>query len=36
MDQMNSAPGAQAVINGREVDYFCGTGLHPASGFTFD
>ena len=28
MDQMNSAPGAQAVINGREVDYFCGTGYY--------
>ena len=23
---MESAPGARTIVNGKEVDYFCGTG----------
>lgn len=29
---MESAPGARTVINGKEVDYFCGTGYYGLQG----
>ena len=32
MPQMNRAPNAKTIIDGREMDYFCGTGYFGLQG----